>query len=133
MELAGLIVGVTSVIIPAYNGIDKLFDTVSNVKHFYQCLDNFWCQILTQKAKLRNECIFIFGNVFNDQDELDAMLQDKNNPKWRDSDFQRKLLNHLGEAFESRLAPFYIINRILEDLEAKPEEFMPASLESQVS
>ncbi|KAF8246173.1 hypothetical protein K440DRAFT_645262 [Wilcoxina mikolae CBS 423.85] len=131
MELAGCIFGVTAAVIPAYNGIEKLCTTVSNVKHFHQRLDVFWCQVLTQKSKLRNECVYLFGNIFDDEDELDAMLQDKRHPKWEDSGFQRKFLDHLGEAFESRLAPFRVISTTLEDLGAEMEKFMPICLDSQ--
>jgi len=132
MELAGLIIGAAAAIIPAYQGIDKLCNTISDTKRFSSQLETLWWQVRTHKTKLENECILLFGDDFN-TDEVKAMLQDQNHPKWSDTGFQHRFKQHLGEAFDSNLGSFRVINTTLKELEAEVQKFTPTSRAGSVS
>ena len=95
MELASLILGATAIVIPAYQGIDKLCNTISDARKHTSQLEDFWLQVFTVKATLRNECVLLFGSDFDAQD-IAAMLADKDHPNWNDRDFQQKFSDHLG-------------------------------------
>jgi len=132
MELAGLIIGAAAAIIPAYQGIDKLCGTISDTKRFSSQLENLWWQVRTHKTKLENECILLFGDDF-DTDEVKAMLQDQNHPKWSDTGFKHRFKQHLGEAFDSSLGSFRVINITLKELEEEIKKFAPTSRAGSVS
>jgi hypothetical protein len=132
MEIAGLVIGAVAAIIPAYQGIDKISSMVSDIKHFSAQHNMLWLQICTQKMKLRNEYILLFGDKF-DTGEVKVMLGDQSHPKWSDSEFQRKFWENLGQSFEHSPGPFQIINTTLEALEMEIQKLMPTTRAVKVS
>jgi len=133
MEIASLVLGAATAVIPVYAGIDKLLNTITAVRHHHGQLRQLWLEILTQKTKLKNECVLLFGDGSGCRsNEIKAMLGNHDHPNWKDGDFQQKLSEHLGKAFEQddlttafqcSLAPFELIKSTVDELNEELNRF----------
>lgn len=118
MEVAGLILGVAGIIVPAYQAIQSLTNRISATKNFSRKLRTLNGQIALQKKLFDNECILLFSGEF-DESLVRKMLIDADHRKWRDTEFQAKFVAHLGDFFGQSVEPFRIIRETVETLESE--------------
>lgn len=125
MDPASLTFGITGIIIPLYKAIETICNIVSEYKRFSRDLNTFILQITTQNKKLQNECILLFGAVDGlDRDDIAAMLRNEAHERWKDEGFQKLVAEHLGDAFDTRLAIFHLIGETINGLNGHLKEFV---------
>ena len=114
MEVAGLALGVTPLILSALENYERILRPLQIFsKDYTKEADNFQLALRVQKEVFANECQILLRSVAEHQNEVRQMFNNYQHPLWQDQDFGEQLHARLGDAFEGCIAAVTLVERTL--------------------
>lgn len=129
VETAGLVLAALPIIFRAFEGYKKGCEPLREWRHLPRVLRAVIQRFEVLQLFLQDHIRKLLSPLLNGKDEIEALCQDLNSPKWKSPSLDKALHRHLGNArfekyFETITNTYESMRRVLEilDVNDNPEK-----------